>query len=413
MTAPSTVDFYTLSTTIAIAIVGWLFALWLQRENIKHQHKVEIRYDIYKQFVQIRKEAQDAISKLSAYSNAPFIVMDSSMIPFRLGLKKDYKGTWLPYSEQECLFEGEQKWISFVQELYHLYSDFSDKFLKVASIAEDWEAPLNNILSVRDTLNKEVESLKRQIYENLGLLQLYTSKNGHDWRTWDKSDIERITKGIREDSQTIGSYLHDFMVLAHNELVASYFGHARRTRKTLDANYKVLTKDGVVENLDWDMIKKTEISKQQLTDHVNRLLLNSAPPNGTIAPEYEKFLHSLLDGFCPNCNTPLLVMDAEITNDGFHFKYACGHSWKGITLREQIKVHESLKITKKRQGYKKYIQRIFQGYKPSGDSKLPEGVDINMIVDREKNEYHQAVKDNKTGEVLHEEHEPLDQHRSK
>ncbi len=49
----------------------------------------------------------------------------------------------------------------------------------------------------------------------------------------------------------------------------------------------------------------------------------------------------------------------------------------------------------------------------SKDSKLSEGVDIQMVIDREKKEYHQIVKDNLTGKIIHEEHEPLDQHKLK
>jgi hypothetical protein len=53
-----------------------------------------------------------------------------------------------------------------------------------------------------------------------------------------------------------------------------------------------------------------------------------------------------------------------------------------------------------------------QGWFPSGDPKLKKGVDIVRIIDREKKEKHHIVTDLATGEVIHEEHEPLSQHKS-
>ena len=70
-------------------------------------------------------------------------------------------------------------------------------------------------------------------------------------------------------------------------------------------------------------------------------------------------------------------------------------------LRENLKVRESLTLKSKKPGFG-LVAKMFQGYKASGDSRLPEGVDVRMVVDREKNEYHQIVKNNLTGEILHE-----------
>jgi hypothetical protein len=48
------IDFLTLVATIVIALIGWIVALALQRWNIKKEHQVEVRYDIYKQLVTLR-----------------------------------------------------------------------------------------------------------------------------------------------------------------------------------------------------------------------------------------------------------------------------------------------------------------------------------------------------------------------
>ncbi|MDO9579266.1 MAG: hypothetical protein Q7J06_01680 [Bacteroidales bacterium] len=83
-----------------------------------------------------------------------------------------------------------------------------------------------------------------------------------------------------------------------------------------------------------------------------------------------------------------------------------------INVSDTINFRESIGIKQKRLGFKGFLIKIFQGFKSSGDPNLPQGVDEQMIIDREKNEYHQIVKDNKTGKVLHEEHVPLSQHKT-
>ena len=56
---------------------------------------------------------------------------------------------------------------------------------------------------------------------------------------------------------------------------------------------------------------------------------------------------------------------------------------------------------------------IRSGWKKSGDPRIKDGVYEDRIIDRRKDEYHQIVKDVETGKILHEEHEPLSQHKQK
>ena len=301
-------DLLTLSITIVIAIVGWIVALLLQRHNTKEQHKIQIRYDIYKQFVDVHKEAQDLLGKLAAHSHPPFILMESSMIPFQLGLKKEYKGQWIPHSEHECVFEGQKKWTSFVRECFDLYSDFSNKVIQFMYITEDWESAISPLLPTKQALTNEVETLKKRIHSNLSTLQTYSSSSTQDWRSWDKSNIEKITRAINEDALAMSSYLHDFMVLIHNELLSSYFKHSRSVRMTLDPNYKVLTKDGIIERLDHKMISQMEEWKTRLL---------------TVAPANVK--HALSKNVCPECSSSLLVLRVEDGNTATTFNFACGH----------------------------------------------------------------------------------------
>ncbi len=128
--------------------------------------------------------------------------------------------------------------------------------------------------------------------------------------------------------------------------------------------------------------------------------------------DYEKFLRSVISGFCPTCNNPIEVYTLEESDNSFCFNYLCGHSWKGITIEETISVSELIKTKTARSGFG-WLRKTTQGHKQSGDPKLKKGVEVYMDVNREKNEYHQVVTNNETKEILHEEHEPLTEHRSK
>lgn len=52
-------------------------------------------------------------------------------------------------------------------------------------------------------------------------------------------------------------------------------------------------------------------------------------------------------------------------------------------------------------------------WKRSGDPRLKDGVREDMIIDRERDEYHHVVKDAATGEITHEEHKQLSKHHKK
>ncbi|MHA1692266.1 MAG: restriction endonuclease subunit S [Candidatus Heimdallarchaeaceae archaeon] len=85
-----------------------------------------------------------------------------------------------------------------------------------------------------------------------------------------------------------------------------------------------------------------------------------------------------------------------------------------IELSEKIGTTDSIKAKQKRPGYKRPIKEIFHGHKPSEDKeKYLLGVTEDRSIDRIKNTYDQVVKNNLTGEICHEEHEQLSEHRDK
>ena len=82
-----------------------------------------------------------------------------------------------------------------------------------------------------------------------------------------------------------------------------------------------------------------------------------------------------------------------------------------ISVSETIKVQNSLRMRKFGAGIKKFLGEFWDGWFPSGDPKLPDGVDKSRTIDREKDEYHEVVKKYGTDEIIHETHEPLSKHQ--
>jgi hypothetical protein len=56
------------------------------------------------------------------------------------------------------------------------------------------------------------------------------------------------------------------------------------------------------------------------------------------------------------------------------------------------------------------VKMIFNRWKRSGDPKFQDGVREDLIVNKEKDKYDQVVRDARTGEITHEEHQRLSEH---
>jgi uncharacterized C2H2 Zn-finger protein len=91
----------------------------------------------------------------------------------------------------------------------------------------------------------------------------------------------------------------------------------------------------------------------------------------------------------------------------------CGKIGKDckVNATAVVGIHSRIKVRQKRKDFDKFIKEIIQGWFPSGDPKLTKGVDMVRIVDKENKKYDHIVKNADTGEIIHEEHEPLNQHR--
>lgn len=96
----------------------------------------------------------------------------------------------------------------------------------------------------------------------------------------------------------------------------------------------------------------------------------------------------------------------------------CNYCRKETPSNLSIEVFEKIKLRgmfqlRFREMLGKVMSIIRSGWKKSSDPNIKDGVYEDRIIDRRKNEYHQVVRDAKTGKILHEEHEPLTEHKQK
>lgn len=251
----SNIDYLTLIFTAGLAVAGWIFALWLQRNNIKHQHQIQVRYEIYKLLLKCSQETQGKLNELGAIS-PPLILMESSMIPFNLKLTKEYKGTWIQYNEQECILDGSQKWLTFISNSFDKYFAFTTQYHEMLFAFEGWVSAIEPLISAQKVFSDELSKLSCKIHKDINKLQMYSIEHEYDWRKWDKEEVETISNNIRDNAMTATTYISDFMTLVHNELLSQHFKYHKPIRKTLDPKYKVLTSDGLVTRLEDDHERK-------------------------------------------------------------------------------------------------------------------------------------------------------------
>ncbi|RJO61898.1 MAG: zinc ribbon domain-containing protein [Dehalococcoidia bacterium] len=110
---------------------------------------------------------------------------------------------------------------------------------------------------------------------------------------------------------------------------------------------------------------------------------------------------------CRECQTELTEKDKVCPKCGSTSKIHELSAFDGLIGRETIK------LQKKKTGEGGVYSESIDGWFPSGDPKLTEGVYQSRTIDKEKDTYDQIVKDAKTGELLHEEHMPLSEHKNK
>ena len=113
---------------------------------------------------------------------------------------------------------------------------------------------------------------------------------------------------------------------------------------------------------------------------------------------------------CGDCGTELKQNDKQCPKCGSN-KICFHQPVGGHTLHP----HGGLRARKKLKGLNKFVKIIVSRWKRSRDPRLKgcvgEEVNEDMTIDKEKNWKDHVVKDAKTGEIIHEEHEKLSKHK--
>ncbi len=242
-----------LIVTILLAVAGWIFTIWRQQRNFKQEQQAKINYEIYSQLVTLHKNLQDAIGSFNAATSPPIIQMRADLVPYEIQQQYGVLHGQKPIREHEVMFKATQRYSNWVyEELLGKHSQYMDEYVKFLYLTEDWTAPLSTTQHALSVLRKEIESLGDQIKVHLDTLQFYSGNNGDDWRNWNEDDLRSHGQSITDLVMTVSMYIHDFMVIVHNELLAPYYNHERPTRKTMDEELKVLTKEGLVVRIEDD-----------------------------------------------------------------------------------------------------------------------------------------------------------------
>lgn len=111
---------------------------------------------------------------------------------------------------------------------------------------------------------------------------------------------------------------------------------------------------------------------------------------------------------CQQCGTELKEGDKVCPK--------CGSTKKAFDREASVAIGVRIvetRATQKRIGFHRFVKQMISRWKRSGDLRLENGVQEETIRDKEKDWYDQVVRDAKTGEITHEEHEPLSKHKGK
>ncbi len=107
---------------------------------------------------------------------------------------------------------------------------------------------------------------------------------------------------------------------------------------------------------------------------------------------------------CAKCQTELQPTDTECPK--------CGSATKNYARTGFVTVGTvaSTKMKQKRKGLKRPLREAVGNRLKISKDKLKGAVREDMNIDREKNHFDHVVRDAETGQITHEEHEPLSEH---
>ena len=108
---------------------------------------------------------------------------------------------------------------------------------------------------------------------------------------------------------------------------------------------------------------------------------------------------------CLDCNKNLDLEEKQCLVCG------CNKRLIKAVFNDTLSIKDTIHLRQKREGFKKFIVELLQGYFPSVNDKLREGVFKRRLIDKQHNKYEELVINNKNGIIIRNVSEPLNEHK--
>jgi len=187
-------------SVLLVAVLGWLFTVWLQNKNIKDNLKVQIKYNIYKQLVVVNKNIQVSMDKIATQ------VRFATINNFDFSL---------------------EKWNLFVSNLKNTYFEFFDQYYSLLCVFDDWMVALASLQLSKKTMYEILNKEQENIFQQYILLETYASNKGINLVEWDKKDINNILGKIDGSIDKIQNSINPFMSECQKELIGESFDYEK------------------------------------------------------------------------------------------------------------------------------------------------------------------------------------------
>lgn len=162
------------------------------------------------------------------------------------------------------------------------------------------------------------------------------------------------------------------------------------------------------------MNKKQKNESELIVDQLRNDAIQRLRRKPSIAEDYRRFLERHSQGLCDQCGEKMgAVTEESAGQNAVRYKFACGHSHVSVVIEEKLVMRESIGgyTVPNGKGKCQFVQKFFQGWSPSNNPNLPEGVNIESNIDRRNKKYKKKVIDAKTGKILKDQEQSLIDHR--
>lgn len=240
--------------TTVIAITGWWLANESQNKTIEKNMKNTIRYEFYREILSYSQRLSSSLSSLSAKLYSPISMMKALESPKELvekGLLKNKE------PEAGLKYFNEKN-----DEVFEAYSNTMENYSLFLYHLMSWQSAIpkldETIFKYRERFENDMENLHKDMTDARSMHY----EVGRDWREWDERQIKEIFEKHQYVVLNQMNFLHDLMVLIHNELISVHFSKPREIRKTMDDSFEVLTENGFEVRVEDDPDRRKHVQKK-------------------------------------------------------------------------------------------------------------------------------------------------------